>query len=112
MTVHPDAVGVGFDPLSDLLVAQVDKPAHLKAINLRTLTPYQRALLTIDGTVTTFAVVKANAINAALAHIAHYRYPTHLYRGDLTGEAINQAELADLQIVCISCVCGHEDLVV
>lgn len=44
----------GFDPLSDLLVAQLEKPAHLVEPNLRTLTPYQRALLTIDGTVTKF----------------------------------------------------------
>ena len=54
VTISPDVTGSGFDPLSDLLVAQVEKPAHLKKINLRTLTPYQRALLTIDGTVTKF----------------------------------------------------------
>ena len=54
VTISPDVNGPGFDPLSDLLVAQVEKPAHLKDINLRTLTPYQRALLTIDGTVTKF----------------------------------------------------------
>ena len=44
----------GFDPLSDLLVAQRDRPAQLTEANLRVLTPYQRALLTIDGTVTKF----------------------------------------------------------
>ena len=54
VTISPDVNGPGFDPLSDLLVAQVEKPAHLKNINFRTLTPYQRALLTIDGTVTKF----------------------------------------------------------
>ncbi len=54
VTISPEVSGPGFDPLSDLLVAQVEKPAHLKDINLRTLTPYQRALLTIDGTVTKF----------------------------------------------------------
>lgn len=43
-----------FDPLRDLLVAQPAKPAHLAAVNLRTLTPFQRALLVIDGTVTKF----------------------------------------------------------
>lgn len=53
IVISPD-VGVGFDPLGDLLVAQPEKPAHLKDINLRTLTAYQRALLTIDGTVTKF----------------------------------------------------------
>ncbi len=54
VTISPEVNGPGFDPLSDLLVAQLEKPAHLKDINLRTLTPYQRALLTIDGTVTKF----------------------------------------------------------
>lgn len=54
VTISPEVNGPGFDPLSDLLVAQVEKPSHLKDINLRTLTPYQRALLTIDGTVTKF----------------------------------------------------------
>ena len=54
VTISPEVNGSGFDPLSDLLVAQVEKPSHLKDINLRTLTPYQRALLTIDGTVTKF----------------------------------------------------------
>ena len=54
VTISPEVNGPGFDPLSDLLIAQVDKPAHLKDINFRTLTPFQRALLTIDGTVTKF----------------------------------------------------------
>lgn len=54
ITISPDVNGAGFDPLGDLMVAQVEKPAHLREINLRTLTPYQRALLTIDGTVTKF----------------------------------------------------------
>lgn len=45
---------VGFNPLSDLLVAQLDRPPQLQDANLRALTPYQRALLTIDGTVTKF----------------------------------------------------------
>lgn len=43
-----------FDPLSDLLIAQKQRPAHLADINFRTLAPYQRALLVIDGTVTKF----------------------------------------------------------
>lgn len=43
-----------YDPLDDLLVAQESKPTSLKAVNLRALDPYQRALLTIDGTVTKF----------------------------------------------------------
>lgn len=39
----------GFDPFADLLAAQA---AQLELVNLRTLTPFQRALLSIDGTVT------------------------------------------------------------
>jgi chorismate-pyruvate lyase len=44
----------GFDPLTDLFVAQFARPPDLMTVNLRTLSPYQRALLTIDGTVTKF----------------------------------------------------------
>ena len=43
-----------FDPLSDLFVAQFARPAQLGTVNLRALTPFQRALLVIDGTVTKF----------------------------------------------------------
>jgi chorismate-pyruvate lyase len=43
-----------FDPLADLFVAQSARPCELEDLNLRTLTPFQRALLTIDGTVTKF----------------------------------------------------------
>lgn len=45
---------LGFDPFGDLCVAQKAKPAHLSEINLRVLTPFQRALLVIDGNVTKF----------------------------------------------------------
>lgn len=43
-----------FDPLSDVFVAQFARPEGLKGVNLRALTPFQRALLVIDGTVTKF----------------------------------------------------------
>jgi len=43
-----------FDPLADLFVAQVSRPAQLREVNLRTMEPFQRAILTIDGTVTKF----------------------------------------------------------
>jgi chorismate-pyruvate lyase len=49
----PTVNGV-FDPFADLLQASDAKPAYLQRIDLRTLTPYQRALLAIDGTVTKF----------------------------------------------------------
>jgi len=48
------AVTDTFDPLSDLFVAQLARPTQLGAVNLRALTPFQRALLVIDGTVTKF----------------------------------------------------------
>lgn len=41
-----------FDPFADLLAAQADRPPDLQAVNLRTISPFQRALLSIDGTVT------------------------------------------------------------
>ena len=50
----PPLRSVGFNPLSDLLVAQVERPPQLQDANLRALTPFQRALLSIDGTVTKF----------------------------------------------------------
>lgn len=43
-----------FDPFVDLLSAQASRPANLHPVNLRTLTPMQRALMSIDGTVTKF----------------------------------------------------------
>jgi len=36
------------------MMAQLAKPADLHAVNLRTLTPFQRTLLVLDGTVTKF----------------------------------------------------------
>ena len=44
----------GFDPLHALMRAQPERPPQLAAVNLRVLTPFQRALLVIDGTVTKF----------------------------------------------------------
>lgn len=43
-----------FDPMSELFVAQFARPVGLEPVNLRALTPFQRALLVIDGTVTKF----------------------------------------------------------
>lgn len=43
-----------FDPLADLLAAQFAKPERLRPIALADLTPFERALLAIDGTVTKF----------------------------------------------------------
>jgi chorismate-pyruvate lyase len=43
-----------FDPLQNLFVAQDQRPAHLEDVDLASLTPMERALLVIDGTVTRF----------------------------------------------------------
>lgn len=43
-----------FDPTDDLFVAQFARPANLEEVNLRALSPFQRVLLVIDGTVTKF----------------------------------------------------------
>ncbi len=43
-----------FNPMEDLLTAQFAMPADLRELNLRTLTPFQRALMVTDGTVTKF----------------------------------------------------------
>lgn len=43
-----------FDPFADLLMAQTSRPRDLQPVDLRTLTPFQRALVSIDGTVTRF----------------------------------------------------------
>ncbi len=43
-----------FDPMSDLIVAQFSRPADLGQIDLTALSPFQRSLLAIDGTVTKF----------------------------------------------------------
>ena len=43
-----------FDPMNALLTAQSSRPPQFKSIDMHTLTPFQRALMTIDGTVTKF----------------------------------------------------------
>jgi chorismate-pyruvate lyase len=48
------ATNGSFDPFGDLIVMQKAKPAQWQPVDLRTLTPFQRALVSIDGTVTKF----------------------------------------------------------
>jgi len=45
---------ISFDPFADLLSAQSSRPRDLQPVNLRSITPFQRALVSIDGTVTKF----------------------------------------------------------
>lgn len=47
-------VDPAFDPTNEVFVAQFAAPAGLQPINMRALTPRQRALMVIDGTVTKF----------------------------------------------------------
>lgn len=60
MTVLPasharnDASGEGFDPLARVFVAQHARPPAVQPIAVAGLSPFQRALLAIDGTVTQF----------------------------------------------------------
>ncbi|MEM7223054.1 MAG: chorismate pyruvate-lyase family protein [Pseudomonadota bacterium] len=45
---------VAFDPLADLLAEQEARPAGLAPVDPASLSPYERALLVTDGTVTKF----------------------------------------------------------
>ena len=65
---EPDYVRTGeFNPLNDLLIAQVERPAHMLDANLRALTSFQRALLSIDGTVTKF--IEAYTMEPVQVHL-------------------------------------------
>jgi len=50
----PVVMNSSFDPAACLFLAQDRRPAHLAAVRPDELSPLQRALLVIDGTVTTF----------------------------------------------------------
>ena len=56
MTVHEtvEKTHISTKRMKDLFVAQFAKPPDLEEMNLSQLTPFQRALLVIDGTVTRF----------------------------------------------------------
>jgi chorismate-pyruvate lyase len=48
-----------FDPFVGIFVAQDQRPPHLEDVDLGVLTPFERALLVIDGTVTRFLETQA-----------------------------------------------------
>lgn len=50
----PTLPNSNFDPFADLMVMQAVRPRHWQPVDLRKLTPFQRALVSIDGTVTKF----------------------------------------------------------
>lgn len=64
--------------ITDLFTAQCEKPADLAEINLSRLTPFQRALLVTDGTVTrfleayTFSPVKIELLNQEMQTLPAY----------------------------------------
>ncbi len=63
--------------MKNLFVAQFAKPSDLEEINLSQLTPFQRALLIIDGTVTQFIEAYTfSPIEVALLHQETQTLPT------------------------------------
>lgn len=49
-----DIVNDSFDPLKRIQTAESARPGELSSLNFRTLSPFQRALMVTDGTVTKF----------------------------------------------------------
>ena len=76
-----------FNPINDLLVAQSQKPPQLGELNLRVLTPFQRTLLVIDGTVTKF--IEAYTMEpievVRLSQETHYLNEKHKWLAAETG---------------------------
>ncbi len=63
--------------MKDLFIAQFAKPSDLEEINLSRLTPFQRALLVIDGTVTQFIEAYTfSPIEVVLLHQETQTLPT------------------------------------
>ena len=64
-------VDPAFDPARGLFVGQEQRPAHLAVVRPDELSPLQRALLVIDGTVTTF--LSAWALEPVVVQPLHQR---------------------------------------
>ena len=47
-------IASSFDPLADLMIAKASRPAELGELELCMLSPFQRALLVLDGKVIKF----------------------------------------------------------
>ena len=71
----------GFDPQGDVLMEQLCKPVPQVGLSLRSLSPFQRALLVIDGTVTKFLeaytlepieIVRLSQVNRSLLVDHHW----------------------------------------
>lgn len=61
-----DFGNAGFDPAKGLFVAQAQRPAELSDIRLDVLSPFLRALLVIDGTVT--KILEAYQLEPMVVH--------------------------------------------
>lgn len=67
-----------FDPFADLLAGHAHRPPTLQPVNLRTLTPFQRALISIDGTVTKFIeAYMLEPVESVLLHQQTERLPNN-----------------------------------
>lgn len=89
-----------FDPLKDVLMAQFARPAELATVNLRALSPFQRALLISDGTVTTFLEVYTLE-PVELQHLT--RVTTELAEDNAWLEAAKGAEIELREVTITGC---------
>lgn len=69
--VQPVRALAGEDPISGYFVAQTRRPGELWDVDVFALTPYQRALLTSDGTVT--RLVEASALEPLTVDVLDQR---------------------------------------
>ena len=80
MTVHETVTKahISTQRMKDLFVAQFAKPPDLEEMNLSQLTPFQRALLVIDGTVTQFIEAYTfSPVEVVLLHQETQTLPTN-----------------------------------
>ena len=80
MTVHEtvEKAHVSTKRMKDLFVAQFAKPPDLEEMNLSQLTPFHRALLVIDGTVTQFIEAYTfSPVEVVLLHQEAQTLPTN-----------------------------------
>ena len=80
MPVHEtvEKTHISIERMKNLFVAQFAKPSDLEEINLSELTPFQRALLVIDGTVTQFIEAYTfSPVEVVLLHQEMQTLPTN-----------------------------------
>lgn len=84
-----------FDPFAEVFVAQDRRPTTVAPVNLRALSPYHRALLAIDGTVTTFieAYVMEPVVVDVVAHETRSLPTAHAWLELLPGSRVGAREV-------------------